>query len=170
MDVNELHSSWQVDFRHYHRLGFEDLSAQLQPFLIDQSHSFGARLTAIRLAQACGQEDLVGELTQLAVDAGEDPSLRVAAISAVGVLGGAGDSSGLRPLLSSPVEKDTDHKIVAAVLEALWPTKVSTDEMLFQLTLAEEVATPSPSSRRAKYAQRKLYFDSAKSMGTRLSG
>lgn len=139
VEAGDLHFSEHLDFRQFHRLKHPGLRGQLAPVLSDPDRPFGARLTAIRLAQSSKLVDLQETLVRLALAATEDADLRISAIHALSELADVSTLDRLRVLLPRAEACKEDHRIGASVLEVLWPELLTADE-LFEVLARAEVA------------------------------
>ncbi len=126
------------DTRQFHQLDHPGLDEKLAPFLRNPKRAFGARLTAICLADRCKCKDLLQELLRLALDAEEEVNLRVSSIAALGRSGDPVVLRRLRSLLPGDRGSEDDHRIGANVIRALWPDALSAEELFETLRRAEQ--------------------------------
>jgi hypothetical protein len=118
----------------YSKLKHPGLADQLSPYVRDKRMGTFARRLATDIAEACEVRSLQDDLTDLALDPGEDIHLRVNAAYAVVRIGDSETKRRLRPLATGEVGDDPDDELKGRGLRALWPDHISSDELFPLLT------------------------------------
>ena len=114
----------------YPKLKHPELSKQLRPYLSEKTYPAPVRILCADIARACALEDLSDELAHVALDVGEDLSLRTTAAVGVADFGSLGAKGKLRPLAFGEAGDDPEDELRGAALDALWPDQISMQEIL----------------------------------------
>jgi hypothetical protein len=110
------------------------IGPQLGQYIRNKTLSDRLRGLAIQIAESCNARDAQDELLTLAFDSSEPPTLRTAAVSALGDLTDENVRRGFLSILTPEV----DDSLRAAVLFGVWPAVVGIDELLPLLTEPKE--------------------------------
>lgn len=118
---------WGLDLT---ALAYPGLSAELQQHLInDLTHTEQVWWIG-RLAEAGGCHELAENLLTVVLDPAWAPWTRRPGAAAIASFGNDTVTSRMRPLLSLDADEDPDDELLAAGLEALYPTLLTTPELL----------------------------------------
>jgi len=116
----------------YPKLAHEGLCEQLRSYVCERSKSVNTRHVAIDIARSCAVGPLGPDLVDLALDATEQLSLRIAAGSAAAQISDRNTKARLRPFALGQAGDDPDDEMKGIGLIALWPDWLSSTE-LFEL-------------------------------------
>ncbi|MEU4743975.1 hypothetical protein AB0G02_26400, partial [Actinosynnema sp. NPDC023658] len=137
---DERRPAWRVDLR---TLSHPELAEQLE-FRLSQGAATSEEVWWIaRLAEAGGCRRLSPALADLALNPIWFPYARRAAIAAVRELDDEKALLALRALLQREQDEDPDNEVLAAVVDALYPQFVSTDELTGGLRPGKSVSLGS---------------------------
>ena len=117
----------------YKRLKHKGLAAQLTPVIRDITKNNVVRRTAIDIAEACLQTELIVDLKDVAFDPRENDHIRSQATHALTVILPDNRLTELLPLAINP-QGDADDEIKGWALTALWPQHISPEELFSTLT------------------------------------
>lgn len=132
-EERDFDTDWFVGAR-YQRLNHPDIARQLRPYIKDREKGFMVRRVAIEVAGACQVRELQGDLADVALAEAEILDIRLSAARAVADAGDAETKARLRPLAEDRAGADTEHRLKAIALEALWPEQLSAGELFSLLT------------------------------------
>jgi hypothetical protein len=123
--------SWQTDFDRYGDLG-ATLSEQDYRSLLDASNGAAVRTMALEMISASGRADLHDAVIEIAMDAGNQASLRTRAILVISKAPEVEQrhAVALTRLLDLAPEQDNDDEIAGAVLFALYPRGLGTEQAM----------------------------------------
>ena len=116
-------------YHKYVRLKHSGLSDQLRSYICDSTKLLDARELAIDIAEVCEVFELQEDLVNVALDASQSIHLRVSATKAIGSLGDVESKLKLKPLAFQELKEDDSDRLKGAVLDALWPTHLETQEV-----------------------------------------
>lgn len=125
----------------YHKLNHPQLADQLRPYIGDPSRKTATREVAIMMAAACKLNVVTDDLVKVALDPGEDLSVRVDAVVAVNSIGDPVSKAYLKPLVLDQAGDHPDETLKSLALQAIWPENMTAVELFSVLTI--------PGKRRA---------------------
>jgi hypothetical protein len=128
------HSALHLRLESYSRLGNAHLAEILKPYIADSARHAVARVAAVDIAQVCQVQSLQNVLANLALDPAENYHLRTSAAMAVMTIGDDATKSALKPLAIAPMDDDPDDELKGFALRALWPGRLTPDELFDALT------------------------------------
>ena len=118
----------------YAKLNHSGLATQLRPIITDGRRSVSTRRLALLIAEKCRLTELQPELLRVALDAGNHPSVRAVAVSALKYCGDAIVPALVRPLVADDERADPDDDIKGNALDLLWPDHITAAELFPLLT------------------------------------
>jgi len=124
-----LHFNWSRAAV-YSRLKHPALLEQLRDALSQRDSNIQMRYMAISLGQSCKEAELCKEAVQIALDDTEDLGLRHLCAVTISDLGSFDERKDLQPLLT---RAGSGSQLKAYVLEALWPSVISSEEVFSML-------------------------------------
>lgn len=131
----ELFDRWETfNYTNYRKLCHPDIANQLQPYINDSSKGIVVRRAAIDIASACLTSSLEDILVKIALEGKENLSIRARATKAIAEIGSDNAKKGLKILVNSGFKDDPEDELKGAVLQALWPGHISTEELFSLLT------------------------------------
>ncbi|NJM66264.1 MAG: hypothetical protein HC851_11695 [Acaryochloris sp. RU_4_1] len=131
-DDNRLSYSYFHSQR-YHNLDHPNLPEQLQAYICDVTKNKWAKYVAIDIAATCQLKAVQSSLVDLVLDPGQDYQLRVHAIRVALNLCNEETKSCLKSLAIDNNEYDPDDDLKGYALQAVYPTQISTEEVLKSL-------------------------------------
>ena len=117
----------------YRVLAHPGLADQLRPYITDPKKGFLVRRMAIDIAEACHVQELIEDLTNIALDEHEDIHARFNAADAVSQIGDTNAKLRLRPLLNAG-NIDTEDELKGCLLRTLWPNYLTAEELFSHIT------------------------------------
>ncbi len=126
--------------RHYGKLAYDGLAAQLRPYIRNSTRSETVRRVAIDIAEACALREIQSDLADLALADHELLAVRVDAAYAVVRIGDEKTKTRLAPLAIPGVEADKDDELKGCALRAVWPQHMSAEELFSVLTVPKRTA------------------------------
>jgi predicted NACHT family NTPase len=120
-------------FWQYQHLSHAGLSNQLRKYIIDSNKNTSSRLTAINIAKTCKVNAVQESLVDVALNFQDNYQVRVHAISAVSEFCEEDIKSRLKSLAIDDIEYDPEDDLKGYALQALYPTQISTEEVLKSL-------------------------------------
>lgn len=133
LDAHEIFDSIQL-YGSYRKLDHPRLATQLEPYIRDVRKDVVVRRFAIDLAEACRVTAHVDLLTNIALDARENPHIRDQAAYAIARIGDSNSRLKLQPLLNVSPPEDPDDQLKGTALLALWPGLISAAELFGGIT------------------------------------
>ncbi len=121
LSAGKLRVRWER-LRRYHLLCHKSLSTQLRPYL--KSGGFQVRIAAIAIAGSCKRAELGHLLLKIALDSGEEISIRAEAAQAVFDIGDKRRIRQLRPLIVDVSLDDERSNLKGIAMQHLWETRV----------------------------------------------
>ncbi|GHO76468.1 hypothetical protein KSD_42390 [Ktedonobacter sp. SOSP1-85] len=118
----------------YHRFAHPTLSTQLHSVLSIADLPVATRTVAIAIAEACGLENLQGDLLAIAFDQSQLGPVREDAVQALTTLGDKETRKRLLSLTALASDQDPNDEIKGHILTALWPDEMSAQELFSALT------------------------------------
>lgn len=135
LDRGELVDRWETfNDNNYKKLNHPNIAAQLQLYIEDSSKNIVVRRAAIDIARACKVSSLEKLLVKIALDSDDNLSIRVHAALTVAYIGSDEFKQALKPLADSGFPDDPEDELKGAVLRALWPNHISSQEMFALIT------------------------------------
>ncbi len=120
--------------RMYSKLAHANLADQLRPYIRDKMKGVIVRRVAIDIAEACNTQNLQQDLVDVALDVGEENTIRVNAGYAVTRVGNEEAKKQLKPLALGNAGDDPDDQLKGVGLMAAWPLHMTTEELFRTLT------------------------------------
>ena len=124
-------------FEYYRKLEHSGLASQLRPYISNKDGAPAQRGLAIEIAHSCRVEELLPDLSKLALDANEILALRTDAAFAVSQYGDASARARLRPLALGEAGEDPDDELRGYGLDCAWPGSLSPEELFASLKKPE---------------------------------
>lgn len=128
-----LHLRWDLR-RRYDRLNYPGLAEQLRTYLREKDLPIGARHVAVDIAWAAGVEELTLDLAEMALDAEENRSLRIACAAATAAIASADIRGRLAPLALGASGPDPDDELKGSGLKAIWRDFIGIEDVLAVVT------------------------------------
>jgi len=122
------------NYRRYPKLSHSRLASQLHPYIKRKRKRSIARSIAINIAETCKVQSLQGDLARIALDESEPLSTRKDAAYAVLRIGDTSYRAKLKPLVIGTAGDDPQDELKGIGLKAVWPGKLSTQELIKYLT------------------------------------
>lgn len=110
------------------------LAQQLQPYLCDATRNPVVQRVAFRIAVACKVWGLKDAFLEIALNARNNATRRAHAVHAIAALEDPQSLRVLKPLALVRPEEDPEDDIKGAVLSALWPQALSSEELFDSIT------------------------------------
>jgi hypothetical protein len=126
-------SGWDLR-QAYNKLGYPGIANTLRPYVIDSSKGIVVRRVAIDIAESNSVQDLTEDLLRIALDRSEDQHIRVQAAYAIAQVGTESARPRLKELALGESGEDPDDELKACGLIALWPNRISAEELFAALT------------------------------------
>jgi hypothetical protein len=118
-----------VEHPKFRKLAHVKIAEQLRPILVDTTEPVELRIFAAEMAKYTECSVLVPELTEIALDRTQFPTLRVDAAMAVERLGSEKERAALKPLLNGAAKTQQEKSLVRLAVRATWPHALSTEEL-----------------------------------------
>lgn len=135
LDRGELVDRWETfNDSNYKKLNHPNIAAQLQPYIENSSKDLVVRRAAIDIARACKASSLEKPLVKIALDSDDNLTIRVHAALTVAHIGSEESKQALKPLADAGFPDDPEDEFKGAVLRALWPNHISTQEVFALIT------------------------------------
>ena len=135
LDRGELVDRWETfNDTNYKKLNHPNIAAQLQPYIEDSSKDMVVRRAAIDIARACKVSSLEELLVKITLGGDDNLSIRVHAALTVAYIGSEESKNALKPLADAGFPDDPEDELKGAVLRALWPNHISTQEVFSLIT------------------------------------
>ncbi len=115
--------------KHYTKLAYPDLAAQLRPYIVDTTKNIVARRNALTIAEVCALRELQPEILQVALNVSDDPVVRGRAVSALATCGDDTIPAQVLPLAKGELGPDPYDDIKGQALEIVWPSYITSDEL-----------------------------------------
>ena len=116
-----------------------DLSADLRPYLVDESKSVTVRRVAMSIYQMAKQSRLQTELAKIALNDREPYEVRAMAICATGRVYDTRLATELSRLVSLDALGDPNDELKGGALIALWPQNLTAEESVCCLSSSQKV-------------------------------
>lgn len=135
LDRGELVDRWETfNDTNYKKLDHPDIATQLLPYIEDSGKDMVVRRAAIDISRACKVASLEKQLVSIALDSGDNFSIRVHAALTVAHIGSEESKQALKPLANAGFPDDPEDELKGAVLRALWPNHISNHEVFSLIT------------------------------------
>ena len=134
----DAEQAFDADFdarRDFRKLEHPGLEAQLRPYIVDPTKSIQTRRIAIEIGEECSAIRLQDDLVAIALDPQELLYVRTTAAHAVERMADGETKARLRPLAEGNAGDDPDDELKGCTLRALWPERISADELFPLLTM-----------------------------------
>jgi hypothetical protein len=118
----------------YRKLAHPGLANRLRPYIVDTSRHVIARRAALMIARACALHELQPELLAVALNPGDESSIRAHAVSAFESCGDDASRAQLLPLARDELGPDPNHEIKGRALRLLWPEHLTSGELFALFT------------------------------------
>jgi hypothetical protein len=119
--------------RQYHKLAHPALAEQLRPFICDSQKGLVVRRVAIDIAEDCGEQLLLNDLVDVALNKNDQYDVRVQATWALLRIGDQVSKARLKPLALGQAGDDPNDELRGCALIATWPHHVSAEELFSSL-------------------------------------
>lgn len=124
---------YQYRFRAYEILRHSGLPTQLESYIRDSTKSIHARYAAIDIAENCNVQAVQSDLADVALNPKQPYWIRTRAASALVHVGDEQTKGRLKPLVFGS-EDDLEDELKGYALQAVYPTDITTEEVLNCLT------------------------------------
>jgi len=121
--------------RLYRKVNHPKLAEQLRPYICDSTKGIIVRRVAIDIAEACKQNMLQGDLIDIVFDQQQPSHIREEAAHAVFSIGDIGTKAKMKPLIKGECGEDPDDQLKGYALQALWPDRMTANELFSVLTV-----------------------------------
>lgn len=118
----------------YAKLNHPKLADQIAPLFDKTTTPKMVRHEAMRIAEACQLRDLSPQLCSVSLDIFDDCEVRAAAITALASIDDEKSIRQLIPLLHGDQSEDTEDEVKGALLNALYPKYISTNNLFSYIT------------------------------------
>ncbi|MBN8661711.1 MAG: HEAT repeat domain-containing protein [Candidatus Obscuribacter phosphatis] len=118
----------------YAKLNHPNLGDQLAPLLDKDASPKMVRHEAMRIAEACQLGDLSPQLCRVSLDISDNCEVRAAAITALASIDEESSLRQLIPLLRGAQSEDPEDEVKGALLNALYPKYISTNDLFSYIT------------------------------------
>lgn len=134
LDDDQVASHDREHFRRYRHLSHPGLADQLRPVIQDPTQRETVRVVAIEIAAANNENELQGNLVDVALNRQCSSRLRARAAWALGQIGDVEQRAALRQSLELDAETDPEDELKGSVLTGLWPDLLTAEELFSRLT------------------------------------
>ncbi|MCF8719444.1 glycosyltransferase [Nitrospina gracilis] len=132
-DKEEIHDFWQDKRVRYEELIHPGITEQLKPYIQNLQRGIIVRRVAINIAEACGLQELGGEILKIAKNQKDNHLIRKEAISAIRKLDISSYKEELKDILSSGIGDDPMDQIKGELITSLWPKYLNKKELFNNL-------------------------------------
>jgi hypothetical protein len=134
-DRHEVHDNQELK---YEQLNHPRLGAQLRPYLSSSAGRNSVRRLAIKVAEACNVRTLTPALVDIAHRDSDSDDVRARAVLAIGHVGSNAAKRRLLEMLVSIPKNDPHDEIRGCLLEALWPSFLSYEQLFAAIEVRKQ--------------------------------
>lgn len=128
-DEGQLHDDFG---QNYARLAHPGLAGQLKPYIADKTKRHLVRRAAVKIAEACGIQELQDMLADVALNQTEEYSIRIKSAYAVLRIANEETKKRFTPLALGEAGDDPRNDLRGIGLSAVWPLRAIDAERMFQ--------------------------------------